>query len=670
MNTTKVIGIISSKTSIEYAHSYPGFGCPTTSRQVVIVTEEAGSYDNKETSAAHEVGHTYGLCDEYNVSRFPLDDMNKTINSGGCPNGDKNEDGLLDSECNNTYGIYGLKGCPVENQDLILDFFFKDKNVDYLINMYGSRPAKSSNISRWINNQTYNQLLHNLTGQGNVICTDKELIIISGDVNKSYNLSLNNFYRIKGGCYFNETITDTLNETFILRVAQKGIGTQILNLLKWTIIFRIFLDDGDTVEIDNIPFVITMPYNENTTSFEFINQSNNVSLAIRNKTTNTPILNITYPFGNVTLLQNTFNITWNSSDADNDTVYHVILVSSNNGTDYNTLDIDNNNTYYEIDPSEFEYSEEYVVKILATDGVNTNSSVSNIFTMGTPELSVISLQEIYENGTERIYEFTIENNETKTLSNIAWSFSLGNGIIMNSTQNISLESGESTSVYVKYTYASSGNYVVNATLSFKDYKNSQALGSETNNLLITDISEIYSSSFDRIYEFTIRNNGSTTMSNINWTLNTQETTFYAKNLITLNSSEEINVLVSYTFSGTGDFIINATAFNSVSSYSRIINSSVNLLDVSNLAVLNSSGSQRIFEFFITNKMNTTLANINWSLKLGNNISINSTQLTSLLPNNNTFVYVSYTYPSSGSYLVNATARNNTVQDSDTININI
>jgi hypothetical protein len=160
------------------------------------------------------------------------------------------------------------------------------------------------------------------------------------------------------------------------------------------------------------------------------------------------------------------------------------------------------------------------------------------------------------------------------------------------------------------------------------------------------------------------------MSNINWTLNTGAATLYAQNLITLNSSEEIPVLVKYTFNAFGDFLITATAFNPGNTYSKTITTSIKPLDVSNLNVVYSSGYRRIFEFNITNVWNVSLPAINWSVRFGNNYGINSTSLLNLSPNNNSYIYVDYTYPSSGSYLVNATARNNTVQDSDTININI
>jgi len=390
MNTSKVIGIISGASSNKYASGMAGFACGGTSTQVVIVTEETGAGDNKEASGAHEVGHTYGLCDEYNLSDFRIRDDNKTSSSGlGCPNGDKNEDGLLDSECINTYGVSGLKGCPVENQDLIIDIYFKDQGVNYAVNMYGSRPNKTSDKRRWVNNQTYSHLLSELNGTGEVICTDKELIIVSGNINKSFNTTLDNFYIVKGGCYVNETIVSAPANVTVLKIEQKGIGGVVLNLLSRVIDYFITGDGGELTEINEMPFVFVMLYNENATTFNFINQSNNASLTQRNVTPNTPSINITYPQGGENL-QSKFNITWNATDADGDNVYYAVLISDDGGGNYTTLDIDLNQTYYELNPDDFDGGTNYMIKVLATDGVNTGSNVSNTFTL-VPQLNINSL---------------------------------------------------------------------------------------------------------------------------------------------------------------------------------------------------------------------------------------------------------------------------------------
>src|SRR5262249_34534660 len=48
--------------------------------------------------AAHEIGHTYGLCDEYNSAKWQ--DQNKLR----CPNGDIDNNYILDPTCGNDHG--------------------------------------------------------------------------------------------------------------------------------------------------------------------------------------------------------------------------------------------------------------------------------------------------------------------------------------------------------------------------------------------------------------------------------------------------------------------------------------------------------------------------------------------------------------------------------------
>src|SRR5437899_356605 len=54
---------------------------------------------------AHEIGHTYGLCDEYD-SNVWHDQDNVLFSTNLCPNGDSDNNGILDSTC-----LDNPKGC-------------------------------------------------------------------------------------------------------------------------------------------------------------------------------------------------------------------------------------------------------------------------------------------------------------------------------------------------------------------------------------------------------------------------------------------------------------------------------------------------------------------------------------------------------------------------------
>ena len=84
----RVVGIVSQQFSDDYAGGEVGFASRNGDIKSVIVVEKQSSIDYKETSAAHEIGHIYKFCDEYSETIFQSRDDNKTINKGGCPNGD------------------------------------------------------------------------------------------------------------------------------------------------------------------------------------------------------------------------------------------------------------------------------------------------------------------------------------------------------------------------------------------------------------------------------------------------------------------------------------------------------------------------------------------------------------------------------------------------------
>jgi hypothetical protein len=620
-------------------------------------------------TSAHEVGHTMELCEEYSLTKWRSQNTS-LIKIGGCPNGDLDGDSDLDFICYDN-----MRGCPTST---FLELFANYGNdTTNLRNFMGASDTPNfattppSDFESWISSNTYNALLNRTNIQSTysiptipIIYSTGEVAVFRVNIFKNNVVNFLNTYVLEEGFIHNSSLfegDDTIN---IL-----ALNGSIISNISFNPSFKITTEDGTDLDT-NITFVsFILPLNGQKIS-KIVFKNSTTNLSVENVSANTPSVNISPALSNSTHLQDKFNITWTSSDADNDAVYHAILISSTNGTNYTALDIDNNNTYFEIDPSDFEYSEEYVVKILATDGVNTNSSVSNAFTMGTVDLAVISLQEIYSNGPYKIFEVIIENNQSTDLNNLSWSFDLGDGTIINSTQNMSLDVGKSAFVYVEYNYPLESQYTVNATVITGNLTDSKTLNLYASDLIITNLTELHSSNKDKLYEFKIKNNGSDTINNINWSLDTEETTTYANYLTNLNVSEDIMVFFDYTFSGTGDFVINATAFDGASSYSKTINSSVTFIDVSDLAALNISGTKVLYEFIITNQMDTNLTNVTWTLNLGDNNSIDSSELIALFPNNNVFVYVDYTYSSSGSYEVNATAYNNTIQDSDIIEVNI
>ena len=126
------------------------------------------------------------------------------------------------------------------------------------------------------------------------------------------------------------------------------------------------------------------------------------------RTPNTPTLDITTDFSGMIFYNEEFEINWSANDTDGDTLNYAVLFSADNGSAYTTLEIDYNQTALTLNSSKLLDCDLCRIKILATDGINTNSSVTDAFRIAT-DLDLFSLEELYSNNTERIFGFFIKN---------------------------------------------------------------------------------------------------------------------------------------------------------------------------------------------------------------------------------------------------------------------
>ncbi len=282
-------------------------------------------------------------------------------------------------------------------------------------------------------------------------------------------------------------------------------------------------------------------------------------------------------------------------------------------------------------------------------------------------LSVTTLQELYSSGTQKIFEFVILNNGDYNQSDINWTLDTGESVI-NGTINSTLEPSNDVFMYVDYNYSSYGDFSVNLTVNKENITISKNITIHVGDLIISDFSELYSSTTDRIFTFTISNNGNNNLSNINWSLETGENIIYAQQLVNLQPSEDVFVYVRYNYTTGGDYNVIANVTDGTNIDSDSISISVAELDVYNLDNIYTDGTNTIFEFIIENYMVSSLNNTNWTLDLGDGTLLNSTQDIDLDSNDKVFVYVNYNYSGSGSYAINATARSGTKQGSDNISI--
>lgn len=305
------------------------------------------------------------------------------------------------------------------------------------------------------------------------------------------------------------------------------------------------------------------------------------------------------------------------------------------------------------------------------DGTNTYSayytptismSISDYPLTPTPRVN--DLKVLYSNLTLRVFEFWINN--TGTLGNFSWSFDAGDSTVINS-QNITLQTNEAIPVIVEYNYTSSGNFTVIANATSDNASSYSSITVSVGSLFVTEINDIYTNKSEKVFEFKIRNNENTSLSNINWSFNTGENIIYASKLINLSGGEEAFVYFDYNYSSLANRIINVTAFlPSGMSHSKI--KYLTYLNLSDFSILNSSYTKRIFGFNIKNLYSSNLTGVYFNMTMGDGSSINSSQAINLIPNEEVFILTEHNYTSSGPYQVNTTARNGTLVISKNITV--
>lgn len=420
----------------------------------IILAEEGYSQ-----ISGHEIGHTYGLCDEYNETTFSNQD--KVLK---CQNGDLDGNGLLDMRCKAGDNGFSFFVCPIENETLIAGLFFEPA-VTKLYNLMGA-VAETSNRKPWVNKESYSHLFSKLRTSAVKSFFEKPAIIISGFFDKDGTIRVNSYYVSQGGFLSNQTETNSSGSISIKTKDSFGASLSEINL---TPAFGLsYVDNNGTesiIELNQSYFTIILPF-ENVTEIMIKNNTAEIILSDRNRSANVP--NITwYSPSAGQQFYDPFLVDWSASDGDGDSMVYAVLVSQDGGVNFTTWAIDVNDTNVTIDNKYFQNSSASVVKVLATDGVNTNFSMSSNFTIVPTSVRIVNITDLAVNSTtSKIFDVLVENDGNTVLNNISWTFN--NGEIFNITTSIitsGLNISETMDVYVAYNYSNATNRTVTFNVS-------------------------------------------------------------------------------------------------------------------------------------------------------------------------------------------------------------
>ena len=298
-------------------------------------------------AAAHEIGHTYGL--EHPESSSYGD------------------------------GYYVDGGVPVFAETfMVAEQRFKEKAVPQY----------------WIRPQEYGDLTRALR-----VRDDPEIILVSGTFWRNGTVDLDEWYRFlsgtpdyEEGIYGNHSI-----------VQVDSVGST-LSVVSFNVTF---VDYCHGYTFDRMPFAFTIPYASGTREIKIVNATGKV-VASRVISDNAPMVHLISPNGGEILTSNHVQVSWEATDLDGDSLAYTLLISSNGGITWNPIEAGLKQTTSDLFIAGFSGGSEYILKVIASDGVNTEEDVSDgPFTISSFTVDVNTPPQVIVHGDKTNYTLTL-----------------------------------------------------------------------------------------------------------------------------------------------------------------------------------------------------------------------------------------------------------------------
>lgn len=282
-------------------------------------------------STAHELGHSYGL---------PLNGCAEEYDTG-CATDITGVGNYAAS------GIWVDKKIPIQIAAHHDVYCFMSNAVDK---------------SYWIDLNDYKHLFNShqspLTQQTIMDTSSSQSILVSGIFNDNNSVTLDNWY-----------VLDSSELSSFTSGAYAFVYQDANN----TIIYQRSFDVPSNIQSKQ-PFVYTIPYVPGTAKIAI--KHNNVSLAEKTLSRNAPNVTVLSPNGGEEISGKTI-IHWSGNDADGDALSYAILYSADNGVTWETLAMDVTSNNYAWNLTRNQPGTHYMIKLIATDGINTGSDVTD-----------------------------------------------------------------------------------------------------------------------------------------------------------------------------------------------------------------------------------------------------------------------------------------------------
>ncbi len=295
--------------------------------------------DDSPESLSHEIGHFYGLDDEYSSGFEEL--VTGEVTLGKVIYNQTVYDGSLNKL---EYTVSGQKE-------------------------YYNFMGNAGLIAGWVDKTTYNHLYHKLvTGQ---VDPDPRVIFISGMIYADDTVDLDPSYVL-------ETETEAVEPGDYAVKCLAGDGSVLSEIS-----FASGFEDQEAS-----PFALLVPCPETTAKVEVCHGSAVLAEVI--PSTGVPAVGVVSPSAGEAL-SGTYDVTWTASDPDGDDLSYTLLYS-NDGIGWATVALDLDQETFTVDLGSVPGGANCLFKVVATDGFNTVEAVSDEFSVANqgPSVAVIA----------------------------------------------------------------------------------------------------------------------------------------------------------------------------------------------------------------------------------------------------------------------------------------
>jgi hypothetical protein len=300
----------------------------------------------------------------------------------------------------------------------------------------------------WICNEDYNHLLTEFQ-----LGPDPEVLFVSGFVFRNGTVRLNPWYRIPEA--FPDIQLGSSGNYTLLFLDQAGqpLGQAGFNM---SFYYR-------ATELNETGFFLKVPFPPGTANVQLIH--NATVLASRNVSSNSPNVIVVYPNGGETFTVNqNITIRWEGGDLDGDPLTYTILYSFDNGSTWLPIATNLEATSVNWTTPNDTPTDLYLIKVVATDGVNTAEDISDsTFTVGIHDIAItnITLSKEKPSPGEKVYiNITVQNRGhfTETFNVSTYYTRISDPLI--GTQTITIVGGENATLTFEWTANATGRYQI------------------------------------------------------------------------------------------------------------------------------------------------------------------------------------------------------------------